>query len=50
MKVEYFSIVNGHDMQPIADWDDTDYAVGCITVYLGDVRLIDNITYRTPNN
>ena len=50
MKVEYFSIVNGHDMQPIANWDDTDYAVGCVTVYLGDVRLIDNITYRTPNN
>lgn len=46
MKVEYFSIVNGHTMQPIANWDDTDYAVGCITVYLGDVRLIDNITYR----
>ncbi len=46
MKVEYFSIVNGYTMQPVADWDETDYIVGCITVYCGDVRLIDNITYR----
>ncbi len=45
MEVEYYEIVNGHDMQPISDWADTDYAVGCVTVNLGDVRLIDNIKY-----
>lgn len=45
MEVEYYEIVNGHDMQPISDWTDTDYAVGCVTVNLGDVRLIDNIKY-----
>lgn len=45
MEVEYYQIVDGITMQPIAKWDDTDYAVGCITVYCGDVRLIDNITY-----
>lgn len=48
MKVEYYSIVNGHDMQPVADWDDSDYIAGCITVYCGDVRLIDNTTYKRP--
>ena len=45
MEVEYYQIVDGITMQPISAWTDTRYAVGCITVYYGDVRLIDNITY-----
>lgn len=45
MEVEYYEIVNAADMQPVAEWSDCDEAVGCITVYLGDVRLIDNIKY-----
>lgn len=48
MEVEYFTIVDGLTMQPINEWSDTDYAVGCITVYCGEVRLIDNITYKKP--
>lgn len=52
MDTEYYEIVDGHDMQPISDWNDTDYPVGCVTVYCGDVRLIDNIKYpnSTKNN
>ena len=46
MEVEYYEIVNGYDMQPVAGWDDSDYVVGCVTVYCGDVRLIDNIAYK----
>ena len=45
MEVEYYQIVDGITMQPISASTDTRYAVGCITVYCGDVRLIDNITY-----
>ncbi|WP_301184894.1 pantoate--beta-alanine ligase [uncultured Muribaculum sp.] len=45
MNVEYYEIVNAADMQPITDWSQATQAVGCITVYLGDVRLIDNIKY-----
>lgn len=47
LRVEYFEIVNGRTMQPIREWRDTgdDIPVGCITVYCGDVRLIDNIKY-----
>ncbi|MCM1162677.1 MAG: pantoate--beta-alanine ligase [Muribaculaceae bacterium] len=45
MEVEYFEIVDALTMQPINDWSDTDQAVGCITCYCGDVRLIDNIKY-----
>jgi len=48
MEVEYYQIVNPVTMQPITDWSDAPdgIAVGCITVYLGDVRLIDNIKYK----
>ena len=46
LELEYFEIVDGLTLQKIAAWEDTDYAVGCITVYCGDVRLIDNIKYK----
>ena len=46
MDVEYFSICDGNTLQPLENWDDSDYVVGCITVYCGDVREIDNITYK----
>lgn len=45
MQVEYFEIVDALTMQPIADWADAQHAAGCITVYCGDVRLIDNIIF-----
>lgn len=45
MEVEYYEIVNARTMQPIADWSETESAVGCVTVFCGDVRLIDNIKY-----
>lgn len=45
LNVEYFDIVDGDSLQPIKYWKDTSYAVGCIAVFCGDVRLIDNITY-----
>lgn len=45
MEVEYYEIVNAATMQPISDWTNAELAVGCITVYCGDVRLIDNIKY-----
>ena len=46
MKVEYYEIVDSLTMQPVSSWTDAQVAVGCITVYCGDVRLIDNIKYQ----
>lgn len=46
LNVEYFEIVNGNTLLSVNDWSDSDYIVGCITVYCGVVRLIDNIAYR----
>lgn len=45
MQVEYYEIVDALTMQPIAEWSDSERPVGCITVFCGDVRLIDNIKY-----
>jgi len=49
LDVEYFEIVDGNTLQSISNWNGTAYAVGCIAVYCGDVRLIDNITYYNEN-
>lgn len=46
LELEYYEVVNGDTLQPVSDWDDADYIVGCITVYCGKVRLIDNIRYK----
>ena len=46
LKVEYFDIVDGHTLKSIGKWDECDYVVGCITVFCGNVRLIDNICYK----
>lgn len=46
LRVEYFEMIDGHTLQPIENWNDTKEPVGCITVFCGDVRLIDNIKYE----
>ena len=46
LQLEYFEIVDGLTLQRIENWEDTDYVVGCITVFCGEVRLIDNIKYK----
>lgn len=46
LRLEYFEIVDGNTLQPVRAWDESDYIVGCITVFCGDVRLIDNIKYK----
>lgn len=47
LRTEYYQIVDALTMQPIAEWSEAgaEGAVGCVTVYCGDVRLIDNIRY-----
>ena len=46
MKVEYYEIVDGRTLLPVEEWSESDSIVGCITVYNGKVRLIDNIRYK----
>lgn len=46
LRLEYFKIVDGNSLQTVCDWKDSSYIVGCITVFCGEVRLIDNIKYK----
>lgn len=46
LEVEYYEIVNSLTMQSVNSWNDCDNITGCITVYCGEVRLIDNIQYK----
>ncbi|MCX6234842.1 MAG: pantoate--beta-alanine ligase [Bacteroidetes bacterium] len=43
MRLEYFAIVEMQTLTPIEKWDNSPNIIACIAVYLGNVRLIDNI-------
>lgn len=44
-KMDYYDIVDGNSLQSVSSWEDSDYIVGCIAIYCGKIRLIDNIHY-----
>lgn len=46
LKVEYFEIVDRDTLEAISSWDEVEHVQGCITVFDGIIRLIDNIPYR----
>ncbi|MBE9491633.1 MAG: pantoate--beta-alanine ligase [Bacteroidetes bacterium] len=43
MKLEYIEIVDKQTLLPISSLDENKRCIACIAVYLGEVRLIDNI-------
>jgi pantoate--beta-alanine ligase len=45
LKVEYFEIVDELSLEAITSWDQKGTKVGCIAVFAGKVRLIDNIVF-----
>lgn len=45
-RLEYYQIVDGRTLQPVEQWGDSDYIVGCIALFCGKIRLIDNIKYK----
>jgi len=48
LEVEYFEIVNTISLQSANSWSEP--TIGCIAVYCGEVRLIDNIRYNSVDN
>lgn len=42
-RVDYFDIVDKRTLLPVTSWDDPQHIIACTAVYLGDIRLIDNI-------
>lgn len=45
LRVEYYEIVDADSLEQIDSWSDSPRPYGCITVFCGEVRLIDNIAY-----
>ncbi len=50
LEVEYFEVVDGYTLQPVDNWEKSDYIVGCIAVFAGEIRLIDNVIYKNRNH
>ena len=46
LTVEYFEIVDEENLQPIKNWNIKKPVVGCIAVFCGKIRLIDNIVFN----
>ena len=45
LDLEYYQIVDGRTLQQIEEWGDSECPVGCIALFCGKIRLIDNIKY-----
>jgi len=45
LEVEYFEIVDKNSLQRAADWGKLSEKVACIAVFVGELRLIDNISF-----
>ena len=43
---EYFEIADGITLQPIKHFADSDYVVACTAVWVGEIRLIDNLIFK----
>lgn len=48
LEVEYFEIVDSETLQPVSSWFQAPEIVGCIAVFAGKVRLIDNVVLTGP--
>lgn len=46
LDVEYFEIVDNDQLQPVNSWADNSTKIGCVAVFCGKIRLIDNIVFN----
>lgn len=46
LETEYFEIVDARTLLPVEEWEESPEVVGCITVFCGKVRMIDNIKFK----
>lgn len=45
-RLDYYEIVADDTLQAVTDWNDSPHVTGCVAVYCGKVRLIDNVHYK----
>jgi len=46
LKVEYFELADADSLLPVQGWDHPNGIVGCIAVWAGNIRLIDNMMFK----
>ena len=46
LTVEYVEIVDDRWLQPVKNWDEKTGKVGCVAVFCGKIRLIDNVVFN----
>lgn len=44
LQLEYLEIADGNTLTSIKNWEETTYCVAFVAVFVGNVRLIDNVT------
>jgi len=44
LKTQYFEVVDSETLMPVENWNQTKDRTGCVAVFCGDIRLIDDIT------
>ena len=49
-RIEYLVVVDGKTLLPIQKFSETDFVVALTAVFIGEVRLIDNIILKRPKN
>lgn len=45
VRLEYFEISDIETLAPVSNWKDAPKSIGCVAVFVGKVRLIDNIVF-----
>lgn len=48
LRPEYFDIVDGITLLPVERYAESNFAVACVAAWAGDVRLIDNLILKSP--
>lgn len=46
LDLEYFDIVDDISLQPITNWEQEGIKIGCVAIFCGNIRLIDNIVFN----
>jgi pantoate--beta-alanine ligase len=44
-KLDYFELSDANNLQPVKQWKSGQECIACIAVYMGEIRLIDNIRF-----
>lgn len=46
LRVEYFELADADTLEPVKSWEHNNGIVGCIAVWAGNIRLIDNMMFK----